>query len=265
MTEATPTEPRITRETRGPVMLIGLNRVKKKNAFDLAMLNELAAAITHLDASPDLRCGVVFTHGADFTAGLDLMNVAPALAGADHWFGDDVIDPWGTHGRRCRKPIIVAVRGLCLTLGIELILACDICVAATDTRFAQIEVKRGLFPFGGGTARWVSRTTWGNAMRWLLTGDELDAAEAHRIGLVQEVVEPDQALPRAIELAERISAQAPLGVEATLRTARLAVAPAEAPSMEALLPELRKLMSSDDLREGFASFLERRTASFKGR
>lgn len=255
----------ITREVRGHLLLMGINRPRKKNAFDLSMLNGLAAAVTELDASTDLRCGVIFAHGSDFTAGLDLLSVAPQLVAAEHLFGDDVIDPWGTHGRPCSKPIVIAVRGLCLTVGIELMLNCDICIAGSDARFAQIEVRRGIFPFGGGTVRWVSRVGWSNAMRWLLTGDELDASEAYRIGLVQEIVEPDRALPRAIELAERIAAQAPLAVAATLRSARLAIDQGEAAAMRELLPELRALMATEDAKEGLASFVERRPGNFQGR
>jgi enoyl-CoA hydratase len=105
---------------------------------------------------------------------------------------------------------------------------------------------------------------WGNSMRWLLTGDELGAEEALRIGLVQELVEPGQQLPRALELAERIAAQAPLGVRATLASARLAIAD-EAAAAARLLPDLRPIMASDDAREGVQSFLERRAARFTGR
>jgi enoyl-CoA hydratase/carnithine racemase len=187
------------------------------------------------------------------------------MARGEHIFSDDVIDPWGTHGRPCGKPIVIAVRGLCLTLGIELLLNCDVCIAGADARFAQIEIKRGLFPFGGGTVRWVERLGWGDAMRWLLTGDELGAAEAHRLGLVQEIVDPDHALPRAIELAEKIAAQAPLGVAATLRSARLAIDQGRQAAFDRLLPEIGALMNSEDAREGLASFVERRTANFKGR
>lgn len=257
--------PRITRAVHGHVLLIGLNRPTKKNAFDLPMLHGLATAYTVLDEDPELRCGVVYAHGADFTAGLDLMSVGPHLAAGERLFPDEVIDPWGTQGRPCRKPVVVAVRGLCLTLGIELLLNAELCVAGTDARFAQIEVRRGLFPFGGGTVRWVQRVGWGNAMRWLLTGDELDAAEAHRIGLVQEVVPPGEVLHRALALADHIAAQAPLGVAATLRSSRLAAREGEARAMAALLPELQALMGSEDTTEGMRSFVERRAGRFVGR
>jgi enoyl-CoA hydratase/carnithine racemase len=102
-------------------------------------------------------------------------------------------------------------------------------------------------------------------MRWLLTADELDAREALRIGLVQEVVPPDTVLPRAIELAERIAQQAPLGIAATLRSARLAMTEGVDASMRELIPELLRLMTSEDAQEGLASFIERRAGRFTGR
>jgi enoyl-CoA hydratase len=264
-TDATGGAPRITREVRGHLLLIGFNRPEKKNAFDRAMLGELAAAYAQLDADPELRCGVVFAHGATFTAGLDLADVAPAIVDGSFPNADDPVDPWATHARACAKPVVCAVHGLCLTLGIELLLAADIRLAARDARFAQIEVKRGIFPFGGGVARWVATCGWGNAMRYLLTGDELDAEEALRIGLVQEVVPPERLLERAVALAEVVAAQAPLAVQATLRAARLAAAAGEMIAARELLPETRRLMASADAREGLASFLERRAARFTGK
>src|SRR5262249_8248687 len=153
----------------------------------------------------------------------------------------------------------------CLTLGIELVLAQDITVAAADTRFAQIEIKRGIFPFGGATLRWVQTSGWGNAMRYLLTGDEFGAEEALRIGLVQEVVPVGRQLERAVELAETVAAQAPLGVRATLASARRTLEEGMAPAARALLPEIVRLMATDDAREGLMSFLERRTARFTGK
>ena len=257
---------RISTEIRGHVLLIGFARAAKKNAFDLEMLDALADAYTMLDADPELRCGVVFAHGADFTAGLDLGNVAPAIAsGSRGLFKSGQIDPFATHGPACRKPIVAAAQGLCLTLGIELLLASDIRLCADDARFGQIEIKRGIFPFGGGTARWVSNCGWGNAMRYLLTGDTFDATEALRIGVVQEVTTPARLLERAVAIAETVAAQAPLGVQATLRSSRLSVAEGEAAAARALLPEVQTLMTSDDAQEGLRSFLERRAANFTGR
>jgi enoyl-CoA hydratase len=254
---------RISVEARGPLLLIGLHRPKKKNAFDLQMLDELALAFERLESDEGARCGVLFAHGDCFTAGLDLANVGPAIAGGRVGLAGDHVDPWGVHGKLRTKPTVVAVEGLCLTAGIELCLAQDVTVASESARFAQIEIKRGIFPFGGATFRLVQTAGWGNAMRWLLTGDEFDAREAHRIGLVQEVTAPGKALERAIAIATTIAAQAPLGVKATIASARKSLLEREAAS--ALMPELAKVMASEDAHEGMMSFVERRAAAFKGK
>jgi enoyl-CoA hydratase/carnithine racemase len=255
-------EKKITTERRGHLLLIGLNRPKKMNAFDVEMLNQLGEAFVELEKNDDLRVGVLFANGDHFTAGLDLANVGPAVA-SGQGLGNAAIDPLGVHGKMRSKPTVVAVHGRCLTVGIELCLAQDITVASEDTKFAQIEIKRGIFPFGGATIRWPQRSGWGNAMRWLLTGDELDAKEAHRIGLVQEVVPRENVRDRAIQIAETIAAQAPLGVRATLESARKALIEDEA--ARALLPIVTKLMASDDAREGLMSFMERRAGNFTGK
>ncbi|KAA2262401.1 crotonase/enoyl-CoA hydratase family protein [Solihabitans fulvus] len=254
----------VTTERRGHVLLIGLNRPAKRNAFTVAMLRQLAAAYGELEDS-DARVGVVFAHGDHFTAGLDLAEVAPQLGDGGLNFAEDGVDPWGGAGRERTKPVVVAVQGWCLTLGIELLLAADIRIAATDTRFAQIEIQRGIYPFGGATIRFPREAGWGNAMRWLLTGDEFDAVEAHRLGLVQEVVEPGRQVDRAIELAERISEQAPLGVRATLVSARRAVVEGERAAARQLVPDLLPLFRTADAQEGVRSFVERRKAVFEGR
>ncbi len=255
-------EPRITVEMRGPIFLMGLNRSKKMNAFDSTMLLELSRAFELYEASDELRCAVIFAHGENFTAGLDLAEVAPRMMSGEMDLGAGV-DPWGVFGRQRTKPTVIAVHGRCLTLGIELCLAQDVRIAASNTKFAQIEIKRGIFPFGGATFRLPQVAGWGNAMRWLLTGDEFDAAEALRIGLVQQVVEPGRQLAAAIEIAETIAAQAPLGVRATIASARRSLV--EADAAKALMPELQKLMATDDAREGMMSFMERRAAKFEGK
>jgi len=168
-------------------------------------------------------------------------------------------------GPRLTKPIVCAVQGYCWTIGIELMLATDIRIAAANTRFAQIEIKRGIYPIGGATIRFVREAGWGNAMRYLLTGDEFDAAEAYRIGLIQEVVEPGQQLARAEAIAQIIAQQAPLGVRATLASAHLAITAGEEEAMRRLAPDLAPIMQSEDVKEGVLSFVERRQANFKGR
>jgi enoyl-CoA hydratase/carnithine racemase len=260
----TPPEGRIVTEVRGHVMLIGIDRTAKMNSFTLAMLTGLAQAYTDYEQNDELRCAVIHAYGPHFTAGLDLANVAPSFA-TQGLVPAGLCDPFGLHGPPRRKPLLIALQGRCLTVGIELALACDICIAAQDTRFGQIEIKRGIFPFGGATLRMPAAFGWGNAMRYLLTGDEFDAAEAHRLGLVQEVVPVGEQLPRALLLAETIAAQAPLGVRATLDSARTAVTRGPQAAADALLPTLRGLLASADAKEGLMSFIERRTARFTGK
>jgi enoyl-CoA hydratase/carnithine racemase len=257
----------VTVERRGHVLLMGLDRTDKLNAVDLAMFRELATAYGELERDQALRCGVVFAHGKHFTAGVDLMQWAPVFAsGQLPEIPDGAIDPLGFDDeRRVSKPIVMAAQGLCLTIGIELMLSTDIRVAAKNTRFAQIEIKRGIYPVGGATVRFIQEVGWSNAMRYLLTGDEFRAREAHRMGLVQEVVATGEQLDRAVALAETIAAQAPLGVCATLKSARLARRQGEAAAFARLLPDLGPIMASEDAQEGVMSFLERREARFAGR
>ncbi|HEY3315157.1 MAG TPA: crotonase/enoyl-CoA hydratase family protein [Bacillota bacterium] len=255
----------ITAEVRGNVLLIGVNRPAERNLFNMATIEALAAAYGRLEQDPELRCGVLFANGKHFTLGLDLADVVPALTQGDLTFPEGSFNPWGTSPPYRQKPLVCAVHGLCLTLGIELALAADIRIAATGTRFAQLEVKRGIYPFGGATVRFVREVGWGNAMRYLLTGDEFSAEEAFRMGLVQEVVEPERLLPRAIELAESVARQAPFGVRATIRSARQAWLEGEKAAMADLFPALKDLLETEDAREGVQSFLERRSGNFRGR
>jgi enoyl-CoA hydratase/carnithine racemase len=259
-------EGKVMMERREHVLLIGLDRATKRNAFDLPMYHALCQTYTDLERDDDLRCGVLFAHGDHFTAGIDLAQWAPALAAGGFPLPEGTIDPLhlGLGAPGLSKPMVVAVQGICLTLGIELMLAADVRVAAEDTRFAQIEVKRGIYPVGGATLRFPAEAGWGNAMRYLLTGDEFSAQEAHRMGLIQEVVPAGKQLERAVELAKTIAAQAPLAVRATLASARLA-RESEAQAAQRLLPDLLPIMQSEDAREGLASFLERRQGRFTGR
>lgn len=266
MTSSAPDEARVTVERDGAVLLIGLNRPDKRNAADFAMLQQLAAAYGELDRDPELRAGLVFAHGDHFTGGLDLAEIAPRL-GTD---GLDIvpaagIHPWQVAGQQLSKPVVIAVQGTCLTLGIELILASDIAVAADSTVFAQIEVARGILPFGGATIRFPRAVGWGNAMRWILTGDSFDATEAHRMGLVQEVVPHGEQYSRGLELAQRIAAQAPLAVQAALANAKLAIRHGDAAAEAELQPALGRLAATDDARIGVEAFMTRQPAQFTGK
>jgi len=255
----------ITVERRDGVLLIGLDRPEKMNAFNLQMLGELARAYSELERDEALRCGLLFAWGKCFTAGLDLAEVGPAVASGAPLFPLDEIDPFDLAGARRTKPIVCAVHGLCLTIGVELLLASEIALASPETRFGQIEVKRGIMAFGGGTFRWPARVGYGNAMRYLLTGDELSGAEAHRIGLVQELAPADELFDRALSIARAIATQAPLAVQETLAAAREATTMERTEHGAATVGRARRLMATEDAREGLMSFIERREARFQGR
>src|SRR5207247_3621181 len=124
------------------------------------------------------------------------------------------IDPFGL-ANQCRKPVVTAIQGVCFTVGIEIMLAGDIVVAAEDARLCQMEAKRGIAPLGGAHFRFLTRAGWGNAMYHLFLCDEFNAAQAHKIGLVQEVVEPGKQIERAMELAQTIARNAPIGIQVT--------------------------------------------------
>jgi len=264
-----PTKPpvvgKVTTERRNHVFLIGLDRTSKLNSFDPPMFSALAEAYGEYERDDKLWCAVLFGHGDHFTSGLDLtQHVERLTEGGEIAYTEGTIDPFGLTGPRLSKPIICAVQGYCFTAGIEIMLATDIHIAATNTRFAQIEIKRGIYPSGGATIRMVQQAGWGNAMRYLLTGDEFSAEDAYRIGLVQEVVEPGRQLERAIEIAEVVAAQAPLGVKATLKSARLAVTQGQEEAIKRLRPDQMALMNTEDAKEGIQSFVERRAGKWQG-
>ncbi|CAN5344168.1 crotonase/enoyl-CoA hydratase family protein [soil metagenome] len=258
--------PRITVERDGHVLLIGLNRPEKRNAADLQLLEELSLAYGLLDRDPELRVGFVFGHGDHFTGGLDLADVGPRIGPKGlEIVPEGGLNPWQTEGIGLSKPVVIAVQGTCLTLGIELILASDIAVAAESTRFGQIEVARGILPFGGATIRLPRAVGWGNAMRWILTCDLFDATEAHRLGLVQEVVPDGAQYEAGLAIARRVAVQAPLAVQAALANAKLAVRSGDAAAEAELQPTLVALAASEDAAIGMQAFINRTPAEFVGR
>jgi enoyl-CoA hydratase/carnithine racemase len=258
--------PTLTTERRGHVWLMGLDRAAKRNAFDPQLFHELARAYGELERDPELWCGVVFGHGDHFTAGIDLAQYSQKFAEPGDAFalGEGEIDPFGLR-TRMSKPVVMAAHGISFTIAIEMLLAADIRIAARGTRFGQLEIARGLYPLGGATFRLVREAGWGNAMRWLLTAEEFGPEEALRIGLIQEIVEPGRHVERAIEIAERVAAQAPLAVKATMRSAWQSVDHGEEAAWRGLMDDLPAVLASEDFAEGVASFRERRAAKFRGR
>lgn len=255
----------ILSKKKGHVLHIIINRPEERNAFNVDMLYALSRAYDQLEADSEVRVGLVYANGKHFTLGLDLKNVAEFLKKQKRFpLPPESVNPWGTTGKTKTKPVVVAVHGMCITLGIELMLASEIRIAAKRTLFAQVEVQRGIFPFGGGTMRWPAQCGWGNAMKYILTGETFESEEALRIGLVQEVVEKSELIERGIQLAEKIAAQAPLGVYATLKSSLDSVIHGESKAAKDLFPQLLALMETKDAEEGLASFVEKRNAVFQG-
>ncbi len=253
-------------ETRGHVLLIGLNRPDKLNAMNRAMYHEIAQAYYRLAQDPELRVGLLYAEGDHFTSGLELDDWAGVFAnGSGIEPRERELDPFHITGPALTKPVVFAAQGICFTCGVELMLNTDVRVAAKGTRFAQLEVKRGIFACGGATLRLPREIGWGNAQRYLLTGDEWSAEQAYEWGLVQALVEPGQQFDVALGIAEKIAKAAPLGVQGSLASSKLAVREGEDVAKQRLFPDLRPVMASEDVQEGIRSFLERREARFQGK
>lgn len=255
---------KVSREIRGSLFLIGLDRAAKRNAFDSHMIHDLSLALTEYEDNPELRCAVIFAHGDHFTAGLDLVELQPKLETGIFDFDHAQINPWGTSSRARKKPVIVAVQGICYTAGIELMLNADMTIAQDNCQFAQMEVQRGILPFGGATVRFVQAAGWSKAMRYLLTGDSFDAATALDLNLITEIT-PEPPLQRAIELAEHIARAAPLAVQTTLASAKEAAEQGAETAFAHLPQHLAALLKTQDVQEGVMAMLQRRAPEFKGR
>jgi enoyl-CoA hydratase len=263
MSEAATATGRVRSERHGHILKVVIDNPAKKNAFVPEMMEQLSAAFTELDRDPDLWVGVLCAEGDNFTAGLDMPKFfGPGAKGAQ--IPEDNIDPFGMRNT-CRKPIVTAVQGICFTVGIEMALAGDIVVSASDSRFCQMEAKRGIAPLGGAHFRYITRSGWGNAMYHLLLCDEFGADEAYRVGLVQEVVAPGAQVQRAMEIAGIIASNAPLGIQVTKEAGRKFIEAGEQAAI-AVVPTIReRVMGTEDAAEGIRSFVERRPASFRGR
>ena len=255
-------------KTEEHIMLIEIDRPKKYNAMTREMYTQMARAYYKLDQDVNLWVGVVYANGPHFTSGLELTDWTDVFNSGKGFpmAAENEIDPFYMMSEaRCRKPIIFAVQGYCFTWGVEMMHNADIRVAASDTRFAMLEVRRGFFPCGGATLRLARDIGWSNAMRYLLTGDEWSAEDAYRMGLVQYVTEPGKQLEKAMELARKVVSAAPLGVRNILQNARLAEREGEQAAKKTIYQDVAKVMQSEDMREGLQSFIERRTAVFKGK
>jgi enoyl-CoA hydratase len=252
-------------ERRGAVLLIGLNLSQAQDRLTPPAIIGLGKAIYQLEQDATLRVAVLHSIGANFCAGLDVAAFAAAqVAGILPPKDPDFINALGLRPPIRTKPLVVAVQGQALSVGDELVLAADIRVAAQDAVFGQLEVTRGVFPAGGATVRLTREAGWGNAMFHMLTGEEWNANEAYRLGLVQAVTQPGRQLDRAIEIADKIAAAAPLGVRATLASAHQAISNEDA-ALQALGPVFARLIQSDDAKESALAAQEHRAPVFQGR
>jgi enoyl-CoA hydratase len=250
-------------EVDGRICRIVVDNVAKKNAFTPDMMAELSNAFTAFDADDALWVAVLAFAGDHTTAGLDMPKFfGPAAERRDSPAGN--VDPFALK-RRTLKPVVAAVQGLCLTVGIEMMLAADIVIAADTTRFCQMESRRGIAPLGGAHFRFLTRTGWGNAMYHLMLCDEFDAERALRIGLVQEVVPAGQQVARATEIAQRIAGNAPIGIRAMKEAALKFIQAGEAMAIAGIPAIHAAVMGTEDAKEGIQSFVERREAQFQGR
>ena len=219
-----------------------------------------------LDHDDSLRVAVLYGRGPNFTPGIDAPAWAATLsAGPFNPNTSDFVNPLDTVPPHRTKPVVAAVHGATKFIGHELFLACDLRVAATDTVFSQGEAARALFPAGGGTIRFVREAGWGNAMRYMLTGEEWGAEESYRLGLTQAVTPPGKELDRAVDFAKKIASAAPLGIRTTLASAHRALAEGETAAFAALLPDFARLFRSEDFQERIKAAKENRIPVFHGR
>lgn len=250
----------------GHILLIKINRPEKLNALSPEMFHSLGRALAELNGDAELRVAVICAEGRHFTSGVELDLWAPLLgSGAPFTVGADEIDPYGLTGDRHRKPLIIAVQGYCFTWGVELLLNCEIRIAARDAQFQMLEVRRGLYPCAGAPLRLYREIGWGNAHKVLLTGERWSAEEAYRWGMLQDIVEPGRQFAKAMEYARTIAECAPLGVQALLECSHAAETDSFDAAAKRMFAGLIPVMKSEDAAEGVQSFRERRKAAFEGR
>ncbi|MGW5974638.1 crotonase/enoyl-CoA hydratase family protein [Streptomyces sp. NPDC055186] len=247
-------------ERAGAVLVVTINRPDARNALNRNVAEGVAAAADELDASDDLRAGVLTGAGGNFSAGMDLKaflrGESPSLEGRG-LCGITMTPP--------RKPMVAAVEGWALAGGLELVLACDMVVAGETARFGVPEVKRGLVPAAGAALRLPGRVPRALALEMLLTGEPIEAPRAAKIGLVNRVTRAGGALEGALALAQRIAENGPLAV---LRTKQIANAAADWGTEEGWKlqqPFVDEVFASEDAAEGARAFAEKRPPVWRGR
>ena len=247
-------------ERRDSVQIITINRPEARNAVDLATAQGIADAVDELDADDDLRVGVITGAGGTFCSGMDLKAY---LRGERPVIGDRGFA--GITTTPPRKPLIAAGEGYALAGGVELLLACDLVVAAETSQFGIPEVKRGLIAGGGAAMLLPRRIPAAIALELLLTGDPIGATRAAALGLVNRVMPEGKALEGALELAAVIAANGPLAVAATKEIARRQADWTLEEGWRRQAEIYRPVFASQDAREGALAFAEKRPPVWRGR
>ena len=249
-------------EVDGHVATLTLNRPDQRNAISPEVTAALGAALGRLEADDEVWVGVLTGAGRDFCAGADLKALA---AGRAAELATDVGGFAGFVRYPRTKPMIAAVRGFALAGGTELVLGCDLVVAGTDASFGLPEVTRGIVAAAGGLFRLPRAIPPARAMELILTADRLGAEEAHRLGMVNHLVAPDEVLARARELAARICANAPLAVRESLAIARRAQQIDDDEGWRLSGEAMLRARDSQDAVEGVLAFVEKRPPTWTGR
>jgi len=258
--------PDLIYEKRDHYAVFTMNRPERLNALGGSMNQDLQAALDDFTVDPAMRCGIVTGAGRAFSAGADLkeMNERNQERGAAPR-AQPAFDPAGSlRISRNPKPFIAAINGLCIAGGLERALECDIRIASSEAFFGLFEVKRGIMA-GYAIHHLARMIPFGEAMYILLTGDRISAERALRSGLIQEVVEPDQVMPRAIAIAEMIAANAPLSVEGTKSVAHQWRQLQIDESYRFGSWVGRVVLNSEDAKEGPRAFAEKRAPNWQGR
>ena len=257
----------ITVERRGPVAVVGINRPFIQNRFDPPSRARLGEVCYQFEHDPSLLALVFFGHGDNFSRGIDVdASQTGIIAGRTAARPAESIDIIGNSGPRRTKPLIVVAHGDTWNMGHEIYLAADIRIAAANTRFGQDENTHGRFPGGGATVRFVREAGWGNAMRYMLTGDHWTAEESLRMGVTQQIAPtPAGALQIAVAMAEKIAACGPLSTRATLAAAHHVIDPIDADALSKLGAQYAALYRTEDFLEGRRAEAEGRPPKYKGR
>ena len=243
---------KLTIERRGQIVLFGINRPYIQNRIDPETFEKLAEAYYQYDHDPSLRAAILFGHGENFSRGIDVEGFKSLAGTGKPWIASTgTIDPLAKRAPRLTKPLIVVTHGDTWNMAHELFLVADIRIASADTRFGQDENTHGRFPGGGSTIRFVREAGWGNAMRYMLTGDHWSAEEAYRIGDVQQVTStPEKVLEAGIQIANKVAACGPLGIKTTLLSAHLAIDSTETEALSRLDAQFGALFHTRDFQEG---------------